>query len=57
MSSIFGAKESALGSTRLLDNPPPDDKKPKYERSMVKWLLDKFFPASPLKLEADRSRR
>jgi hypothetical protein len=53
MSAIFGAKESPLGSTRLLTDPPPDDQM-NYRFSLVKWLVDKLFPASALNL-ADRS--
>jgi hypothetical protein len=54
MSSIFGAVESPLISTRVRDTPPPPDK-PKYHFSLMQWLLDKFFPARALHLEADRS--
>jgi hypothetical protein len=49
MSAIFGAKESPLGSTRLLNDPPPDDKK-KPRFSLLKWLVDRLFPTSALNL-------
>ena len=52
MSSIFGAKEAALASTRLLDTPPPE--KSNYRFSLIKRLVDKLFPASALNLERYR---
>jgi hypothetical protein len=54
MSAVFGAKESPIGSTRLLNDPPPPDDKKKPRFSLLKWLVDRLFPASALNLADGR---
>jgi hypothetical protein len=53
MSSIFGAKEAFLASTRLLDTPPAD--KPKEGFRTLEWIVDRLFPARALNFETVRS--
>jgi hypothetical protein len=52
MSSIYGAKESLLSTSRMNDTPPDDLQK--YSFARVKWLVDKLFPARALTLDGDR---
>jgi len=54
MSSVFGALEAPLASTRVRDTPPPPDK-PKYRFRVIAWLIDRLFPPRALNLEAYRS--
>jgi hypothetical protein len=52
MSSTDGDKEAPLASTRVRSGKV--DATRQYSSSWVKWLVDRLFPARPLKLDGDR---